>query len=30
MVRSLFAKFETDRVRIRGEKGKIVDGGGYR
>jgi len=30
MVRSLCAKFETDRARIGREKGKIVDGGGCR
>ena len=30
MVRSSRAKFETDCVRIRREKGKIVDRGGYK
>jgi len=30
MIRSSLAKFETDCARIRREKDKIVDRGGYR
>jgi len=30
MVKNSFAEFETDRARIGGGKGKIVDGGGCR